>query len=87
MFGRMVSEPCAKKIRACSWVGSASGATLAGVLGCVGAGAEVIVVEKLTTVVTLLRGELAHLGNGELDDPRVTLLNVKTSRKCFCASA
>jgi spermidine synthase len=50
------------------------GATLAGVLETVGAGAQVMVVEKLETVVRLVRGELAHLGQAALDDPRVTLI-------------
>jgi spermidine synthase len=50
------------------------GRTLAGVLGSVGAAAEVLVVEKLTTVVELVRGQLAHLTPGVLDDPRVRLV-------------
>jgi spermidine synthase len=35
----------------------------------------VLVVEKLATVIELLRGDLAHLAPGALEDPRVTLLN------------
>ena len=50
------------------------GSTLAGVLSVVGPDAEVLVVEKLATVVRLVRGELAHLAAGALDDPRVRLL-------------
>jgi spermidine synthase len=50
------------------------GRTLAGVLESVGPGAEVILVEKLTTVIGLVRGELAHLSPGVLDDPRVRLV-------------
>jgi spermidine synthase len=50
------------------------GATLAGVLACVGPDAKVIVVEKLATVVRLVRGELSHLAGGALDDPRVSLV-------------
>lgn len=50
------------------------GSTLAGALEVLGRSAEILVVEKLTTVVTLLRGELAHLGGGVLDDPRVRLV-------------
>lgn len=45
------------------------GATLAGALAALGPDARVTVVEKLTTVVELLRGEL-----DVLDDPRVCLL-------------
>lgn len=51
------------------------GSTLVGVLGAVGRDAEVIVVEKLATVIALLRGELAYLAPGVLDDPRVRLVN------------
>ena len=50
------------------------GRTLAGVLETVGREAEVILVEKLQTVVDLVRGELAHLTPGVLDDPRVRLV-------------
>jgi predicted membrane-bound spermidine synthase len=50
------------------------GATLRGALDSLGPDAEVVVVEKLATVVTLLRGELAHLAPGALDDPRVHLV-------------
>ena len=49
------------------------GSTLRGVLEVVGPAARVVVVEKLSTVVKLLRGELAHLADHALDDPRVTL--------------
>lgn len=50
------------------------GRTLAGVLGNVGPGAEVILCEKLATVIDLVRGQLAHLSPGVLDDPRVRLV-------------
>lgn len=50
------------------------GATLAGALGATGPDAEIVVVEKLATVVALVRGELAHLAPGALDDPRVKLV-------------
>jgi spermidine synthase len=50
------------------------GRTLSGVLGSVGPSAEVIQVEKLTTVIELCRGPLAHLSPGVLDDPRVRLV-------------
>ena len=50
------------------------GATLRGALDSLGPDAEVVVVEKLTTVVALLRGELAHLAPGALDDRRVRLV-------------
>lgn len=50
------------------------GATLSGALARLGKDARVTVVEKLATVVNLMRGELAHLAPGALDDPRVNLL-------------
>jgi spermidine synthase len=50
------------------------GRTLAGVLSSVGEGAEVIVVERLTTVIELVRGQLAHLTPGVLEDRRVRLV-------------
>lgn len=50
------------------------GRTLAGVLESVGPNAEVLMVEKLTTVIGLVRGQLAHLSPGVLEDPRVRLV-------------
>jgi spermidine synthase len=50
------------------------GATLAGALEVLSAEAEVIVVERLATVVRLVRRELGHLAEGALDDPRVRLV-------------
>jgi len=50
------------------------GATLAGVLGATGPHAEVIVVEKLSTVVKLVQGKLSSLNPGVLEDKRTKLL-------------
>lgn len=50
------------------------GSTLAGVLEVVRADTEVCVVEKLSTVIDLVRGELAHLARAALGDPRVTVV-------------
>jgi spermidine synthase len=50
------------------------GRTLGGVLSVVGPDAEVIMVEKLTTVIELVRGQLAHMTPGALADPRVRLV-------------
>ncbi len=58
------------------------GSTLAGVLESVGEKAEVIVVEKLATVIRLLREDLAHLASlssASLDDPRVRLVKSDVS--------
>jgi spermidine synthase len=51
------------------------GATIRGVLSVVSADARVTVVEKVAAIEPLLRGELAHLSGGVLDDPRVTIEN------------
>ncbi len=69
-FGRIVP----KRARRIIVGGLGFGSTLAGVLETVGKQARVMVVEKLVTVVQLVRGELAHLTKNELDDPRVTLV-------------
>jgi spermidine synthase len=71
-FGALCSELVAAPRRVLIG-GLGFGATLGGVLGAAGPDAEVIVVEKLQTVVDLLRGELSHLAPGALDDPRVRL--------------
>lgn len=70
-FGRLASA----RARRVMVGGLGFGATLAGVLETVGTDARVIVVEKLATVVQLVRGELAHLAQAPLDDPRVTLIH------------
>ena len=71
-FGRIVS-PSARRVLV---GGLGFGSTLAGVLETVGPRAKVLVVEKLATVVKLVRlgGELAHLAHGALYDPRVELV-------------
>jgi spermidine synthase len=51
------------------------GSTLRGVLDSVGKRAQVLVVEKLETVVSLVRGDLSYLCEGALADPRVQLIN------------
>lgn len=51
------------------------GITLSSVLKAQGPKAEVLVVEKLRTVIDLVRGPLSHLSPGVLEDPRVTLIN------------
>jgi spermidine synthase len=51
------------------------GATLASVLDVSAKDAEVIVVEKLKTVIDLVKGQLSHLSPGVLDDPRTRLIH------------
>ena len=72
-FGRLAGAVRSKAPRVLVG-GLGFGRTVAGVLESVGPAAEVIVVEKLTTVVELVRGPLAHLSPGVLDDPRVRLV-------------
>jgi predicted membrane-bound spermidine synthase len=69
-FGRIVPKGARRILVG----GLGFGSTVAGVLETIDKQARVIVVEKLVTVVRLVRGELAHLTKGALDDPRVTLV-------------
>lgn len=50
------------------------GATLRGALDVLGPDAEIIVVERLRTVVRLMKGELAGLAGGALSDRRVRIV-------------
>jgi spermidine synthase len=50
------------------------GATLRGVLDVVAPDASVVVVEKVDAVIGLVRGRLASISDGALDDARVTLV-------------
>jgi spermidine synthase len=50
------------------------GATLRGVLEVVAPDASVVVVEKVDAVIGLVRGRLASIANGALDDARVKLV-------------
>jgi spermidine synthase len=68
-FGRLAPAGARKVLVG----GLGFGATLGGVLDTVGPGARVVVAERLSTVVRLVRGELAHLARASLEDPRVTL--------------
>jgi spermidine synthase len=72
-FGELTTKlvPKAKRILV---GGLGFGSTLAGALSVVAPDARIVVVEKLKTVVRLVRGELARLSSGALDDPRVTLV-------------
>lgn len=51
------------------------GATLRAALRVLGPDAEVIIVERLRTIIDLLGGQLKRLGMGVLEDPRVRLVN------------
>lgn len=71
-FGRLVP----KRARRVLVGGLGFGSTLGGVLEKVGPSAEVIVAEKLETVIRLVSpgGELADLARGALGDPRVQIV-------------
>jgi len=73
-FGRLAKKLCARAAPRVLIGGLGFGSTLLGVLESVGPRAEVIVVERLNTVIKLMRGELAHLAEGALGDPRVRLV-------------
>lgn len=74
-FGRLarVVPPRANEKARILIGGLGFGATLRGVLDVVPKTAEVVVVEKLETVVDVARAEAAHLLEGALEDPRVSL--------------
>lgn len=73
-FGHLAKEAIEKTASARVVIGGLGfGATLRGVLEVAPANAEVVVVEKLRTVVEVARAEAAHLVGGALDDPRVVL--------------
>jgi spermidine synthase len=73
-FGRLVAEIApGAPVRRVLVGGLGFGATARGVLAVAAPDAEIVVVEKLGAVVDLLRGELAHLAPGLLDDPRLRL--------------
>lgn len=72
-FGELAAELTSRRDARVLVGGLGFGSTLRGVLSVVSSEAEVVVVEKLTTVVDLVRGPLAHLAQGVLEDPRVRL--------------
>lgn len=72
-FGRLAETIRSKAPRVLVG-GLGFGRTLAGVLEVVGPNAHVIQVEKLQTVVDLVKGQLHHLTPGVLNDPRVELI-------------
>jgi spermidine synthase len=73
-FGRLAGELATRAAPRVLVGGLGFGATAAGVLESVGPSAQVLVVEKLSTVVRLVRGELAGLAEGVLSDPRLSLV-------------
>lgn len=73
-FGRLAGALAVSESPRILIGGLGFGSTLAGALESVGPAARVIVVERLATVVKLVRGELAHLASGALGDPRVALV-------------
>ena len=69
-FGRLAPKDAKRVLVG----GLGFGSTLGGVLERVSKDARVIVVEKLSVIVDLVRGELRNLAKGALDDPRVELV-------------
>ena len=74
-FGAIAAKFCRNESPRVLIGGLGFGATLASVLGATAKSAEVLVVEKLKTVIDLLRGQLSHLQPGALDDPRTRLIH------------
>jgi spermidine synthase len=73
-FGRLAAE--ARATRRVLIGGLGFGATLRGALDVVPADARVRVAERVPAVEALVRGELAHLADGPLDDPRASVEHV-----------
>jgi spermidine synthase len=78
-FGRLAANlggdtPGAKASPSIIVGGLGFGATVRGVLDVAASGARIQVVEKVDAVVDLVRGPMAYLASGVLDDPRVTLV-------------
>jgi len=74
-FGAIAAKFCRSSSPRVLIGGLGFGSTLASVLRVSPKGAEVLVVEKLNTVIELVRGQLAHLNPGVLDDPRTRLIH------------
>jgi spermidine synthase len=73
-FGRLVSNLGPRVPKRVVIGGLGFGATLRGVLEVLPAEASVVVVEKVDAVVGLVRGRLAAIAGGALDDSRVRLV-------------
>ncbi len=74
-FGRLAEKLVVRASPTILIGGLGFGSTLRGVLEVASKDATVMVVERLETVIGLVRGELAHLAAGALDDPRVQLIS------------
>jgi spermidine synthase len=70
LAGKLATRPDSRTLIG----GLGFGSTLRGALASVGPEAKVIVVERLNTIVKLVQGELEHLTQGALQDPRTELL-------------
>jgi len=70
-FGRLAARAGARAPRRVLIGGLGFGATVRGVLEVAPADALVVVAEKVAGVVDLVRGELSHVQDRPLDDPRV----------------
>jgi len=75
-FGRLAKDAMASAPKPRVVIGGLGfGATLRGVLEVAPPDAEIVVVEKLETVIDVAKREAAHLVDGALDDPRVSIAN------------
>ena len=73
-FGRLAASLGGGARRRIVVGGLGFGATVRGVLDVAASDARIQVVEKVDAVVDLVRGPMAHMANGVLDDPRVTVV-------------
>ncbi len=73
-FGNLALPPDGKPPRRVLVGGLGFGMTARGVLDVAGEGTRVTVVEKVGAIPRLVRGQLAHIANRVLDDPRVEVV-------------
>jgi spermidine synthase len=73
-FGRLAKDVTKRPPQTVIVGGLGFGATARGVLDVALESTRVVVVEKLDAIVALVRGELAHISERVLDDPRIELV-------------
>ena len=73
-FGRLAKDVTKRPLQTVIVGGLGFGATARGVLDVALETTRVVVVEKLDAIEALVRGELAHISERVLDDPRIELV-------------
>jgi spermidine synthase len=73
-FGQLAKDLTKRRLKTVVVGGLGFGATARGVLDVACEDTRIVVVEKLDAIAELVRGELAHISERALDDPRVELV-------------